>query len=215
MSIDTDFASDISLFDGSATATLHRIGRVSSPESLTAIMLSTITSAVEAKAATPTTTADWLVAVPLGSGVPNRGDLFSVSEGVWAVEMTTGDATTGIVKCSCRLVAERLALPGRVDIQEATWHDQGSGPEPSAWSTVQPAVPAEIIPVDSKIDPAASPPQTTSRFHILLGEPPALSHNHRIVDQLGVTYRVDTFTPATGPGLPALVEATTESSVTA
>jgi len=103
-------------------------------------------------------------------------------------------------------------LVDRIDVQQAIWEDSGSGPEIVGWTTLRTAVPARIQPDQVVVDNAATPPTSTATYRVLLGEPIALDHNHRIVGPDGSVYemaeyaqaeRVDTLPIATVTKLPS------------
>lgn len=213
MSVDWRLPDDLAnVADGCQTVTLHRLGRVGDPEDVQALRVSTDAASVQPGSVTRSVKSDWLVAVASDSADPASGDLLDAAGEVWVVETTSRAAAMPHVRCTTRLVADRLDLSGFVDIQLASWHDLGSGPEIASWTTVQTATPAEIVPVEVATDHNASGTSTTATFRVLLAGSPELDQNYRLVDAQGLVYRVNRHTPAISAGAPAIADVSIVSS---
>ena len=130
--------------------------------------------------------------------LPRLGDvIIDAADECWTILVVDELGARTRLRCTARNLRVAYQLTDRVDVQQGTWQDVGSGPEFVDGETVRAAVPARIQPqrveiIEDDVDPLTS----TSIYRIILGEQLELDHNSAFVDLEGNLYQFMELTQA-------------------
>jgi len=128
---------------------------------------------------------------------PRIGDkIIDAADACWTILSVIEHAAKSRLRCIARNLYLVHQIDSRIDIQAAIWEDSGSGPEIVGWTLLQSAVPARIQADRVSVDHATTPPTSTAKYRVILGEQIALDHNHRVIGPDGTVYQILEFTQA-------------------
>ncbi len=128
---------------------------------------------------------------------PRVGDsLIDAANECWTILAVVERGNKSRLQCVTRNLRLVHQLDDRIEIQQATWEDLGTGPEITGWTTLRTAVPARIQPDQTTVDNSADPPTSTTTYRVLLADNTPLDHNHRLVGPEGPIYQVQEYSQA-------------------
>jgi hypothetical protein len=129
---------------------------------------------------------------------PRLGDVIIDSLGeCWTILVVDELGARTRLRCKARNLRVAYQLTDRVDVQQGTWQDVGSGPEFVDGETVRAAVPARIQPQRVEIEKKEEEsPTSTAIYRIILGEQLQLDHDSAIIDPQGNLYQLIELTQA-------------------
>jgi hypothetical protein len=130
--------------------------------------------------------------------LPRLGDsIIDGNDECWTILSIDELGAKTRLRCTARNLHVVYELTDRVDVQQGTWQDVGSGPEFIDGTTVRAAVPARIQPERVEVElKDGEPPTSTAIYRIILGEQLQLDHNSAFIDLQGNLYQFIELTQA-------------------